>query len=665
MTEREEVEKLEKKERLYCRFCKPNALKGRVRFGIEGRKLVKKEVVWDVTSADYGKCDHIELGGRKASAIITYGADRKGNLTLRRYVAYPMLRVEPDLTRGNFAALFKKSSNNYAGGVEIKAEKLDKVVIKGTLKLYTSYGENIKLCRTFVASSAYPVLLERVEITNVGKDKIDVAGENKRRLKRTAVGGFEYCCRLAGENGDFRSGEPTSEAEKSLVANAKLTYYNVYFAVKKGEKLNFNAVKDFAKAEKDVNSRFDDYQLNCGDDFINAMFPHAACRGLGGIQDSANGLLHSPGGGNYYGAIWANDQMEYALPVFAMLGDDDAVTAGKNCIKKYEKFAASINGEGLPGSIVGTKERPIYPAGDRGDCAMIGAGTARFLLALGDVNYAAEKAYIVDWCEKYCKLKLTADGVVASDSDELEGRFPSGKCNLSTNTLYYELLGYGAILFEELGNTEKAALYREQRATLEDNIRKYFGGVIEGVDGYRYYEGNDILRSWSLLPYTVGIKGKEDAVEQVFKKLYSDGAMKTASDSPVVWDRSLLFALRGCFIAGKAEFGYKMLSDYCKIRLTGTHVPYPYEAFPEGNGAHLSAESLLLVRIISEGVAGIKPQGFGKLSVNPSLPKGVSLSLKGLSYNGKSISVEVDGGSVTVRAGSRVVTERNGIYEIK
>jgi len=44
------------------------------------------------------------------------------------------------------------------------------------------------------------------------------------------------------------------------------------------------------------------------------------------------------------------------------------------------------------------------------------------------------------------------------------------------------------------------------------------------------------------------------------------------------------------------------------------------EAFPEGNGRHLSAESALYCRVITEGLFGITPTGFRKFTLQPSLP---------------------------------------------
>jgi cellobiose phosphorylase len=54
--------------------------------------------------------------------------------------------------------------------------------------------------------------------------------------------------------------------------------------------------------------------------------------------------------------------------------------------------------------------------------------------------------------------------------------------------------------------------------------------------------------------------------------------------------------------------------------LLGEHVPYPVEAFPEGNQRHLSAESGLYCRIFTEGLFGIRPTGLNQFTVTPQMP---------------------------------------------
>lgn len=51
------------------------------------------EVVWDI-SDEMGECaDHIEMSGFFASAIISYGKDKKGKLRLMKHLIVPTLRI--------------------------------------------------------------------------------------------------------------------------------------------------------------------------------------------------------------------------------------------------------------------------------------------------------------------------------------------------------------------------------------------------------------------------------------------------------------------------------------------------------------------------------------------------------------------------------------------
>jgi cellobiose phosphorylase len=63
------------------------------------------------------------------------------------------------------------------------------------------------------------------------------------------------------------------------------------------------------------------------------------------------------------------------------------------------------------------------------------------------------------------------------------------------------------------------------------------------------------------------------------------------------------------------------LTRYSTRRLLGEHVPYPVEAWPEGNQRHLAAESALYCRIFTEGLFGIRPSGLRSFTATPRLPR--------------------------------------------
>jgi cellobiose phosphorylase len=84
-------------------------------------------------------------------------------------------------------------------------------------------------------------------------------------------------------------------------------------------------------------------------------------------------------------------------------------------------------------------------------------------------------------------------------------------------------------------------------------------------------------------------------------------------------------------------FGY-----YSATRLLGEHVPYPVEAWPEGDQRHLAAESALYCRVVTEGLFGITPTGLNKFTIAPWLPKGWdTMKLKNIKAFDRTFEIEV------------------------
>ena len=255
---------------------------------------------------------------------------------------------------------------------------------------------------------------------------------------------------------------------------------------------------------------------------------------------------------------------------------------------------------------------------------MIAYGAARYALARGDKAEAKQLWPFIGWCLEYCHRKLTSDGVVASNSDELENRFPAGDANLCTSSLYYDALRSAVMLGKELNMSSKQIKsYETQADKLFDAIEKHFGYEIEGYHSYRYYAGNEVLRSWICIPLTMGIYTRaEGTIEALFSnRLWTKNGLLTQAGTETYWDRSTLYALRGTLAVGEIERGLAFLKYYSRMRLLGEHVPYAIEAWPEGNQRHLSAESGLYCRIYTEGLFGIRPTGFRSFNLTPRLPK--------------------------------------------
>ena len=151
------------------------------------------------------------------------------------------------------------------------------------------------------------------------------------------------------------------------------------------------------------------------------------------------------------------------------------------------------------------------------------------------------------------------DGVVKSDSDELENRFPAGKANLCTSSLYYDALVSAAYLGKALKKEHKQIKsYQDRAAELYKNIDAYFARNVEGYDTYRYYDGNTVLRSWICIPLTMGIYDQaKGTVEALFSdKLWMENGLLTQSGTSTYWDRSTLYAFRGGLLLWCQRYSY-------------------------------------------------------------------------------------------------------------
>jgi hypothetical protein len=387
--------------------------------------------------------------------------------------------------------------------------------------------------------------------------------------------------------------------------------------------------------------------LQTPDPVINTLFYFSKIRAAESIFRTSMGLVHSPGGGRYYTGIWANDQAEYSGPFFPYLGYRNGTVAAMNA---YRKFLQNIptNGGKIWASFEMDGQLPCCSK-DRGDAAMILYGATHFLLASGNQDYAQELWPLLEWCVDYSEKMKNEEGVIRSNSDELEGRFPTGTANLSTSSLYYGGLVQLAVLAKVMGKPAGlVAGYLQKARQLKEAIERYFGAEVEGLPTYQYYSNNTTLRSWISLPLVMGIDTrKEGTLDALFNRLWSDNGVliesqKDTAKPKVFWDRGTLYAFRGAFRAGAAERALARLEPFSKNRLLGFHVPYMVEAWPEGSMAHLSAESALYCRIFTEGLLGLTPAGFRSFTLTPHLPpQWPKMALKNMKAFGNDISIAV------------------------
>lgn len=576
--------------------------------------------------------DHIEMSGEKVSVWVQYGIDSTGRSSISRTVAFPTFRMLPDGTRTHIDYTFQDNElprfliNNRQLKTDLATGKkngdltynIKSISHKGIMRIVATSGNpaQVKIDRSIFPSTDKPMVIEKFVFINISDKPVNVTMEYLRREERTdsAKSKVRPHTVIMGT---------VDHGSRMLQPGASSSFSVYYLATDFPEQpIKINADAEEMAREKRINTILAPLQLQTPDTLLNTTFAFAKIRGTESIYKTKVGYLHGPGGLAYYAAIWANDQAEYISPFFAFSGDSIGNLSAMNC---YRLFAKYMNSEykPIPSSIVAEGDAVWKGAGDRGDQAMIAYGASRYALAYGQADSAKKLWPLITWCLEYSHRKLNEQGVVTSDHDELEGRFPAGKANLSTNSLYYDALISAAYLSKQLHQPKSQTdEYLKQAAELKGNIEKYFGANIDGFDTYKYYETNDVLRAWICLPLTMGIfERSEGTINALFSpKLWTADGLATQAGKETFWDRSTLYALRGVLDAGKTEKALEYLRYYSRRRLLGEHVPYPVEAFPEGNQRHLSAESGLYCRIYTEGLFGMRPTGFASFNCTPRLP---------------------------------------------
>ena len=594
-------------------------------------------IEWKVSALD-SHMDHLEMSGFCISAIVHYGIE-EGKLKQQVHLVFPMLRTIPNDTH---ASLGVDIPYEQFAQIKVNGEPLDqrpdRFYIKGYLGIHTLCSAGIEITHQLFPSTDEALFIDKMEIHNPTDQTLeielpDVAWTLATDEANGVYGSYSIKV-VSSRHGLFvlRPGE-------------SLDFALIYSGQKTGTEAGYVSPDyEFNKRIKLIENTFNDLKFDSPDEIVNRAFAFAKLRAVESIFRTKGGLMHGPGGGSYYAAIWANDQAEYANPFFPFLGNP---AGNESALNAFRHFARYVNAEfhPIPSSIIAEGVDFWHGAGDRGDMAMIAYGAARFALAYGDEKSARELWPLIEWCLEYCNRKLNDEGVVCSDSDELEGRFPAGEANLNTSSLYYDALISAAYLGKEL-HVEPGLIedYLNQSTQLEKAIEAYFGKNMAGFETYRYYEGNDLLRAWICSPLTVGIfKRSKATADALFNsKLWTEDGLASVEGSTTFWDRATLYAFRGVFAAGETERAMPYFLHYTYRRLLGEHVPYPIEAFPEGNQRHLSAESALYCRVITEGIMGIRPIGLNAFLIAPKLPEAWdSMALRNIKAFNHSFDIEV------------------------
>lgn len=569
--------------------------------------------------------DNFEMSGRNVAAIIHYQVDAQRLISIRRELIFPQLRtfIPTDAPKWQqYRAYLRCEYDDRLLPVIVVGQRtfspgpLERIEINGLLRIVHQEKQGLRLKRTLLPSMQDRLLVEIWHVENRSAES-----------KELEIGRLSWQQDQTGQLGSYQTQVFCDAPGRIRLEPGQSGEFAIYFSATLNDE---PAPQPTIRQLLDMRGAFlasvgQNLILDCPDPVINQLFAFSKIRAAESIYQSEMGLVHSPGGGRYYTGVWANDQAEYSGPFFPYLGYADGNTAALNA---YRVFAAHIPEAG--GHFWSSYEMggTLTCCGDdRGDAAMIAFGAAQFCLASAKPDIGRELWPLIAWSLEYCERQKNQDGVIRSDSDEMEGRIATGSANLATSCLYYGALRQALTLGRALGiASSQLDSYRSSSQRLAVAIERYFGADIAGLHTYRYFKEHNFLRHWICLPLVMDIqKRRNGTLDALFDKLWTENGVRVElnpdlKEPDLFWDRGTLYAFRGAFRAGAVDRGLPKLQAFSTTRLLGFHVPYVVEAWPEGNMAHLSAESALYCRIFTEGLLGIEADGFSSFYLRPYLP---------------------------------------------
>ena len=603
--------------------------------------------------------DFIEQGGLRVGQVVHYRVGAQRNLSMKRSVIWPSLRKGKN---GMFDGIIRDYTPQEIeptitiDGAPLGPIAVERVLLDGTLTIQGLVGKQFAVTRCTFPSTTSPTAIDRWTLRNLTQVAHTIAVA-PLTLRQTTEGPY-----------GLNVTEVTCTAPSTFsLAPGKEMVFAVLFS---GRLDSEPAAKiDIAREEPArrtyAASLQRDLRLETPEPELDRAFAYCKLRVAEAINATRAGMMLAPGGRAYYAATWCNDNVEYAGPFFPFLGDPNGNQASLDTYRLFQKHMLP-DYKAIPSSIYSEGIGLSKGDGDRGDAAMYAYGCARFCLARGDKAIAKELWPAIAWCLEYSRRQTTADGVIASNTDELEGRLPTGKANLSTSSLYYGGLRAAANLGRALAMETESSNYDQQADVLAKAINQYFGAKVEGFETYRYYEGNDLLRSWICLPLCMGLMDRRDGtIAALFSpRLWTADGLASQAGDLAFWDRSTLYGLRGVFQAGETTTALRYLTSYSRRRLLGDHVPYPVESWPEGDQRHLSSESALYCRIFTEGLFGLLPTGLDRFRCTPRLPDGwPKMALRSVRAFNRNFDVVVErrgqNQHLTVTEGNRTVAEQD------
>jgi len=380
--------------------------------------------------------------------------------------------------------------------------------------------------------------------------------------------------------------------------------------------------------------------------------------------ETVKGVISHNGSLRYSPGIWANDPVEYSSPLFPFFGNEDLNKAGMQMYRIWLDHCRQHGIDPFPGSFEHAALKLTQRW--RGDDAMVLYGLAKFLLFQGDRAAVEELWPLIELSAESVRRNTRPDGIIASKTDEMEGRYPTGDANLSTSSLAYGGYRLAAKLARAL-DKPVATEFDQSADRLRKAIEVVFGAEIEGFRTYRYYKENSVLRGWILLPLAMDITERQDATldamvsDKLWPQSAKGGDILAASDRPETeWGRETYYALRVLFKAGRTEQALDLTRRVVKAQIFGCKGPYPDE-----DAIDMLCPGSLYPRVFTEGLFGIVPTGLDSFECTPWLPKDwPRMALRDVRAFGKAwdliVEREGDQQKVTVVSGGRQISSQTG-----
>ncbi len=602
-------------------------------------KLTKKGIRWDVKKGQV-HTDDVEMSSFGVSFTVKYGCDAYGKPVFGRTCAFPSLRTIPNNTHGTLKAVYEGDDAPMPmENGNICNEKALSFSYDGILTAVTK-TKSLRITRSFYPAYEKKAGIERITVENISDAAVEFS---------LSLGNDKKLGEVKGCKGIYHIRVLHNAFAKLIRPKEKYTFGIYYCAEIVGRELPFvEQDREYRLRRNRVKKLMYSVRIESGNEKLDRMFAFAALRAGDSIFHTLTGDYHSPGGGPYYAATWCNDQVEYVGPWAAVTGDETQINAAVNAYVGYTNFMSDSYTR-IPCSIISEGLDIWEGAKDRGDAAMYMYGASLFLLSVGKCRDMDKIWKGVKWCAEYCRRNTTSEGVIRSDTDELENRIPTdGYANLSTSCLCLGGLKAASAYASRNGESDYAAELTKRASELEKSIERYYGAELHGFSTYRYSKGFDTLRSWICLPLVMGIsnrtKGTVDALMSDF--LWNGSGtlsceLGNENSCGATWDRSTLYTFRGVMIAGETDRIWDKFLSYVDSRLLGERVPYAVEAYPENNMRHLSGESALFCRAVLEGLLGMHFDENGDVAFAPHLPSGMrSIKISGLKICGKEICAD-------------------------